>query len=223
MVFRPRVASWDTEVVFRDTSILSDLHRNHGSFSQPSGFPSVEGLGENGQKIGTSGEGKESDSWMIFAMFLRCILISFLSSLVHFSSVFRIFMRSCISPWIERTSIRTACLLTMNSFLIYFLTTGTPRAQPYFLCLPMINSIFLRGQIHPAKANHYGLPANPLKKWGVIQIVPIPAVSQISRMSRSDPARATRVVCLDDGTDVESRFHDSHETDDGMHDHREMD
>ena len=35
---------------------------------------------------------------MIFAMFFRCLFISFLSSLVHFSSVFRIFIRSCISP-----------------------------------------------------------------------------------------------------------------------------
>ncbi len=157
------------------------------------------------------GREKTATTGIIFAMFFKCPTISFFSSLVHFSSEFRGFIRTRISPLIERTSMRRASLFTRISFLRYFLIIGTPRAQRYFLCLPMINSILLRGQIHPAKTNHHGLPATPLKKWGVIQIFPIPAVLQIYRMSRSDPACATGMVRLDDGTDIESRFYRGHE------------
>jgi hypothetical protein len=60
-------------------------------------------------------------------MFLRCILISFFSSFVHLSSVFRIFISIRISPVIERTSIRMACLLIRISLLRYFLIIGSPR------------------------------------------------------------------------------------------------
>ena len=66
---------------------------------------------------------------MIFDMFLRCILISRLSALVHFSSVFRVFIRSCISPFTERTSIKIASLFTMISFLRYFLIISEPRTK----------------------------------------------------------------------------------------------
>jgi len=62
----------------------------------------------------------------IFAMFFRCIFISFFSALVHFSSVFRVFIRSCISPFIARTSIRMASLFIMISLLRYFLIISEP-------------------------------------------------------------------------------------------------
>jgi hypothetical protein len=65
-------------------------------------------------------------------MFLRWIFISFLSSLVHLSSVFRVFISSCISPVIERTSIRMACLLIRISLLRYFLIIGSPRTTLFF-------------------------------------------------------------------------------------------
>lgn len=59
-------------------------------------------------------------------MFFRCIFISFFSALVHFSFVFRVFIRSCISPFIARTSIRMASLFIMISLLIYFLIISEP-------------------------------------------------------------------------------------------------
>jgi len=74
------------------------------------------------------GRTKITTAGMIFAMFLRCLFISVFSSLVHFSSVFRVFMRSCISPLIARTSMRMASLFTMMRLLRYFLiiyTLGT--------------------------------------------------------------------------------------------------
>jgi len=70
------------------------------------------------EKIATAG--------MIFAMFFRWVFISVFSSLVHVSSVFRVFIKSCISPLIARTSIRMASLFTMMSLLRYFLIIGKP-------------------------------------------------------------------------------------------------
>jgi hypothetical protein len=79
-----------------------------------------------GKRKEPPGRTKITTAGMIFAMFFRCLFISVLSSLVHFSSVFRIFIRSCISPLIARTSIRIASLFTMMSLLRYFLIIGTP-------------------------------------------------------------------------------------------------
>ncbi len=67
------------------------------------------------------GRQKIAAAGMIFAMFLRWPFISFFSFFVHFSSVLRVFIRSCISPLIERTSIRTASLLLRISLLRYLL------------------------------------------------------------------------------------------------------
>ncbi len=70
------------------------------------------------------GSEKMATAGMILAMFFRCLLISFLSSLVHFSFVFRVFIRRCINPFIERTSMRMASLFTRISLLRYFLIIG---------------------------------------------------------------------------------------------------
>jgi len=70
-----------------------------------------------GKRKEPPGRAKTATAGMIFAMFLRCILISFFSSFVHFSSVFRVFIRICISPLIESTSIRMASLFITISLL----------------------------------------------------------------------------------------------------------
>jgi len=79
-----------------------------------------------GRRREPPGREKMATVGMIFAMFFRCLFISFFSSLVHLSSVFRVFIRSCISPLIKRTSMRMASLLIMISLLRYFLIIGTP-------------------------------------------------------------------------------------------------
>ncbi len=79
-----------------------------------------------GKRKEPPGRKKIATAGMIFAIFLRCLFISFFSSLVHFSSVFRVFIKSCIRPVIERTSIRMASLLIMNSLLRYLLIIGKP-------------------------------------------------------------------------------------------------
>ena len=88
-----------------------------------------------GKRKEPPGRKKITAAGMIFTMFLRCLFISFLSSLVHFSSVFRIFIRSCISPLIERTSIRMASLLIMNTLLRYLLIIGQPATTTEFQSL----------------------------------------------------------------------------------------
>ena len=79
-----------------------------------------------GKRKEPPGRKKIAAAGIIFAIFLRCLFISFFSSLVHFSSVFRVFISSCIRPVIERTSISIASLLIMNSLLRYLLITGKP-------------------------------------------------------------------------------------------------
>ncbi len=79
-----------------------------------------------GKRKEPPGRTKIATAGMIFAMFFRCLFISFFSSVVHFSSVFRIFIRSCISPFMARTSMRMASLFTRMSLLKYFFTIGTP-------------------------------------------------------------------------------------------------
>jgi hypothetical protein len=79
-----------------------------------------------GKRKDPPGREKIATAGMIFAMFCKCLFISFLSSPVHFSSVFLGFIRSCISPFIERTSMRMASLLIMKSLLRYLLIIGKP-------------------------------------------------------------------------------------------------
>jgi len=79
-----------------------------------------------GKRKEPPGRKKIATAGMIFTMFLRCLFISFFSSLVHLLSVFRVFIRSCISPLIERTSMRMASLFIMNSLLRYLLIIGKP-------------------------------------------------------------------------------------------------
>jgi hypothetical protein len=85
-----------------------------------------------GKRKEPPGRKKIAIAGMIFAIFFRCLFISFLSSLVHFSSVFRVFIRSCIRPVIERTSISMASLLIMNSLLRYLLIIGKPATTAEF-------------------------------------------------------------------------------------------
>jgi hypothetical protein len=82
-----------------------------------------------GKRKEPPGRKKIAAAGIIFAIFFRCLFISFLSSFVHFSSVFRVFIRSCISPVIERTSISMASLLIMNNLLRYLLIIGKPAAM----------------------------------------------------------------------------------------------
>ena len=79
-----------------------------------------------GKRKDPPGREKIATAGIIFTMFLRCLFISFFSSLVHFSFVFRIFIRRCISPFIERTSIRMAFLFVIISLSRYFLIIGKP-------------------------------------------------------------------------------------------------
>jgi hypothetical protein len=91
-----------------------------------------------GKRKEPPGREKIAIAGRIFAMFFRWFFISIFSSLVHFSSVFRVFIRSCISPLIARTSIRMTSLFIMMSLLRYLLIIGKPGTtggwgQVYFL------------------------------------------------------------------------------------------
>ena len=114
-----------------------------------------------GKRNEPPGRTKIATAGMIFAMFLRCLFTSFFSSLVHFSSVLRVFIRSCISPFIERTSIRMASLLIMISLLRYFLIIYFP----FCLCQRLARSFVLsRGFVESSEKLLYALLITQISK-----------------------------------------------------------